>query len=117
MLYHYETGIPFKLNLPTTLDLHYSNHALRAAQNDRYGCIDLEDTIATKGAKVIEVETCDRTGNPIKVLIRKDHDATTDVCFAIALNNSVGGKFVVKTVWLNKKSDLHRSLDKSRYAA
>ena len=115
MLYHAETGIPFNINLPVSLDLFYSDHAQRAATSDRYGRIDLHPSILTVDAKVIEVETCDRTGNPIKVLLRKPHDERNDICLAIALNSSRQGRFVVKTVWLNRKDDLHKTLNKKKY--
>lgn len=116
MLYHFEIGFPFAVNLPETMRLHYSEHAKKAAQSDRYGFINLETVIKTEGAKVIEVETDDRTKQPIKVVIRKNYDQYNDICIVILLNKAVSGGFLVKTVWLNSKFDAHKTLDHARYA-
>ncbi len=115
MLYHAEIGIPFTVSLPPILDLFYSDHAKAAAKNDRLGQIRLRTSLKTDKVKIIEVETCNRTGEPIKVLVRQHHDNYNDVCLAISLRANADNKFLVKTVWLNDKHDLHRTLDTAKY--
>lgn len=115
MLYHSETGFPFKVNLPRAIPLVYSLHAQQAAKGDRYGHIALESTFSTLGATVIEVETDDQTGVPVKVVLRREYDSSKDVCVVIALNSQVQGRFMVKTVWLNLKTDTHKTLNKAAY--
>ncbi len=115
MLYHNTMGIPFELNLPETLDLHYSKHARRAAENDRYGQIRLKPSLQVANAEVVEIEVCDRTGEPIKVLLRKPYSEDLDICLAIALDSAMDGAFFVKTVWLNESTDNHQTLRRGAY--
>lgn len=108
-LYHFETGLPlsaelFKLG---TVPLRYSKHARFAALDDRYGPIDLPETLNTNVAKVIEVEVT--AGRVSKIVYRISYDDSMDIVFAI----SNGG--MVKTVWLNMKDDTHMSLKINRY--
>lgn len=108
MLYHADVFMP-ELNLPKgTFPLTYSNHALRAAKDDRYGMIPLLTGINTEKAKVVEVET---EGNkPVKILYRVFGNGDCDTLLAVRLPD-----WLVKTVWRNKKNDNHASLNTSRY--
>lgn len=117
MLYHYTKGFPMTVNLPSSIPVIYSNHAVQAAQTDRYGHIRLDEVIETKYAKVVELETDDRTGAPIKVLIRMPYEGNLDVCVAISLQAVKAGKFLVKTLWLNSKDDQHKTLNSNAYKA
>lgn len=117
MKYDLKTGIPFKLNLPKFIKMYFSRHALEAARNELYGPIELEENLNTDGARVVEVETDERTGNPVKILLRKNYWKNLDVCYVISLERKVQDKFVVKTVWLNKidyakeKSNFYKNVD------
>lgn len=115
MLYHIDTGIPFNINLPAELNLYFSNHALHAAENDRYGKIKLSSIISTKGAKVVEVETNDQN-QPIKMVVRLPYDHKRDVVYVINLVRPINGSLVVRTVWFNEKTDTHKTLNRSNYA-
>lgn len=110
-LYHKDLGIPE--SIPTrfgTLDLFYSKHALHAANTDRYGYIQLPDTLNTDKARVIEVEVAS-DGCVEKVLYRVPHCGTFDLLIAV-----IPYRGFVKTVWLNKKSDRHSTLNHANYS-
>lgn len=111
MLYHQDVYFPsqwqasFK-NVKT--ELYYGRHALLAADNDRYGRIDLPKEITFSFKNIVEVET-DSFNNIIKVVVRLSYDSKHDITLAVLKNG------FVKTVWLNLKTDIHRTLDKSKY--
>jgi len=110
MLYHKDVYIPKDLLVKLSVSrapLTWSKHAILAAKNDRYGDIKLLTDISFKSSDVIEVELVGR--EVVKVLVRLPYDDLRDVMYAIGR----GG--VVKTVWLNLKSDKHKSLDKTKY--
>lgn len=110
-LYHYQVFMP-KLNMPTgIIELDYSGHALRESKKDRYGHIKLPQIINTDKNNVtpIEVETED-DGTVNKVVYRLPLDNTRDLCVVVLVAT---GR--VKTVWVNLKSDQHKTLDARRY--
>lgn len=110
-LYHAQKGIPesIKNKLPkSTLWLRYSEHAKEARYSDRYGVAPEFDCIDTRAAQVIEVET---VGERVeKVVYRVSVDEKLDCCLAVLVWS---GK--VKTVWMNRKSDLHQTVNLSKY--
>lgn len=111
-VYHVEVFVPEHLkNSGFVGQLKYSEHALRAAQDDKYtkyGPVTLPVMFDYRKAKLIEVEV--EHGRAVKRLCRISLDDRRDLVLAIM----AGG--IVKTVWVNLKNDKHRSLDKSRYA-
>lgn len=114
MLYHVTKKDSFKL--PAIMNLIYSAHARQAAKSDRYGAIQLDPVFSLKGARIIEFETDDYTGEVIKVLIRRKHDAQNDICVAISLTNVEDGIYTAKTVWLNRTSDNHSTVQQEELA-
>lgn len=111
MLYHMDIGFPpgLRLELPEFIELTWSKHAIKAAQDDRYAehGINLFSKLKTAGAKIVELETV--KDKVVKIVLRQSYDDNHDICLAIA----AGG--VVKTVWLNVKSDSHSTLDVTKY--
>lgn len=108
MLYHTEIGLP-NVSLPEGLiRLEYSRHAMEAATNDRYGEIYLSSLLDTKEAKVIEISV--ENGIIEKILYRTRYNDSHDLCLVV-----IPGVNRVKTVWLNKRSDKHSTLDRSKY--
>lgn len=107
-LFHFEIGFPKGLNTKLgVLKLTYTKHALRAANNDRYGYINLPDAINTNNAKAIEVEI---TGHHVtKIVYRIDYNEKHDLVLV------VGEACRVYTVWLNEKNDTHKTLDRTKY--
>jgi hypothetical protein len=106
-LYHFELGFPEGLRTSFgVVSLKYTNHAKRAASNDRYGKINLPKTIDTNGAKCIEAEVTN--GVASKLVYRVGYDEDLDIVMVLRSN-------LVITVWFNKKSDKHKTLDASKY--
>ncbi|WP_434715727.1 hypothetical protein [Paraburkholderia sp. A3RO-2L] len=107
-LYHFQLSIPKPYRFPCFQgELTYSGHAKHEARSDRYGHIELPVRLEPKCAKLIEVETVD--GVVVKQLWRQPLDATRDIVMAVT------NEGMVKTVWVNLRTDKHRSLDASRY--
>lgn len=108
MLYHKDIYMP-KLPMPNGIfKLEYSEHAKREAFRDRYGAIRLPSQLITQDATIIEVEVINR--KPTKILYRLPYDINHDIMLAVK-----PGEWFVKTVWINRKSDNHRTLDRSKY--
>ena len=107
--YHTEVGIPEDVQTQFgQMLLDYSQHALQAAQNDRYGTIDLPRSLDTSKAQVIEVETDGKRTH--KVLYRVPYNNEYDLLMAVDPRRRF-----VRTVWLNRNDDLHNTLDPSQY--
>lgn len=109
-LYHADLGIP--QNAKTQhgkMLLDYSPHALNAALDDRYGnIVNLPKSIDTSQAQVIEVEM--EGPKTTKVVYRIPYNEEYDLVMVM-----LPDRRFVKTVWLNKNSDLHNTLDTSKY--
>lgn len=113
-LYHTEIGLPSWFKMPgQRVKLDYGNHARQEAMQDRYGQVKLPPILNLRRLKVIEVGVID--GKVSKILFRGHHDKMHDVCFVLIPRGK--NPWTVKTVWLNRKDDIHRTLDKARYAA
>lgn len=109
-LYHADLGIP--QNAQTQhgqMLLDYSPHALNAALDDRYGnIVNLPKSIDTSKAQVIEVEM--NGSKTTKVVYRIPYNEEYDLVMVL-----LPDRRFVKTVWLNKNTDLHNTLDTSKY--
>lgn len=119
-LYHKEIGFPSDIHIPTGhMDVSYSRHALDEANSDKYGGIDLPDTINFQLSNVIEIEVDSvKTdfaihNRIIKMVVRVPYDEEKDL--VLALIPSGADNAIVKTVWFNTKGDVHRTLNRSRY--
>ncbi len=112
-LYHYQIYMPPKFNPKVgTVVLQYGPHALRAANTDRYGAVRLDSTLNTNRALCVEVELID--GQVTKLVYRISYSAALDLVLVVSPKM---GHFFVRTVWLQEKSDVHATLDVSRYEA
>ena len=109
-LYHKDLGLPTMWKTDWgVLGLKYSKHAQQAAEDDRYGFIDLPRRLDTSRAEVIEIEL-DEDECLDKILYRTRYNAEYDICIAVRpLTREV------KTVWLNKRNDTHQTLDLTKY--
>lgn len=110
MLYHRDLGFPKNLKLPIgqTFLLSYSYHATEAARQDRYGAISLPKHLVIKKEEIVEVEI--EKSVAVKLVMRVHFSETLDLCLAILIQDQK-----VKTVWLNKKEDVHKTLNKNKY--
>ena len=110
-LYHFKLGFPKGFNPKVgTKYLNYTHHALGASRSDRYGAIELPKTINTSEAVCIEADICGAVVD--KLVYRLSYNSTLDLCIVVVPNCTA---FKVLTVWLNLKTDHHRTLNASRY--
>lgn len=109
--YHRELGFPGVVRVPCgTYKPHYSEHARRAADADRHGYINLPDRLTFDTEDVVEIEV-DTHRRVVKVVARVPYDQTNDLVVVLVPQDSN-----VKTVWLNNRSDKHKTLRRQKYA-
>lgn len=87
----------------------YTQHARRAAQEDRYGDLTrhLRNYIDMQFVEVVEVEV--RRGEIVKRVIRVPIDDDLDLVMVITSD------FTVKTVWGNRATDKHSTLRAAQF--
>lgn len=115
-LYHYQIGIPQEAIAQSKrgkIRLEYGWHAQQAAMEDRYGLVELPIFLDTNRAKLIEVEV-GIDGVVTKCVYRMNLDMKRDLVLVVIPEK---GRGFVKTIWINLKSDVHRTLNRSRYDA
>ena len=107
-LYHVELGFPSDVVLMSgIIYLTYSKHAIRASYDDRYGMMNLPSLLDIKFAKIIEIEV--ENGRVVKSVYRSKYDKVLDIIIVVNYDG------FVRTVWFNKVSDRHQTLDVGKY--
>jgi len=112
--YHKDVFLPPSLLAAVaTLDfslLHYSRHARLAALEDCVQVHELPRSLTLADWTVVKVETV--AGRVSGLLIRRPltADPRLHIVLAIAVPD-----MVVRTVWVNRANDNHKSLDRARY--
>jgi hypothetical protein len=111
-LYHSEIRLPTGFVAPTQrVELSWTRHADSERTKDRYAEIPKYKGLSLKRFAVIEVGM---TGNTVsKIVFRGRMDDTNDVVIVLIPNGA--RPWTVKTVWCNKRTDIHTTLDKSKY--
>jgi hypothetical protein len=116
MLYHSEVFMPKKISGLFPRDgrkqLAMTQHAIDQANAK---AIDLRDSIDLTQFSLVELEVS--FGKWSKAVIRENNPSHSDACLVLVViptNNRVLWK--VKTVWLNKLTDNHSTLDIRAYA-
>jgi len=113
-LYHSDIRLPDGFTKPTArVELVWTRHADAARTDDRYGQIPRFANVPLSMFDVIEVGV--EAGKVSKMLVRGHYSADIDVCFVLIPCKT--DKWIVKTVWQNERTDVHRTLDRSRYVA
>jgi hypothetical protein len=92
------------------LALRYTAHATAAALNDRYGVIQLPDSVMFDERNAVEMECVGKAVT--KVVVRQPYDNEHDIVLAMI---PTGPEFTVKTVWLNRRDDQHFTLNRNAY--
>jgi hypothetical protein len=92
--------------------LRYSPHALIESERDKYGKINLPNRIDLSTGYVFEAEERHEQKPLDKIAIRLHYNADFDIIF---VGIPRGNWFNVKTVWLNRKSDNHQTLNAKAY--
>jgi hypothetical protein len=113
MLYHYLIGFPpsLKIKEQYTFQLTYGNHALRAARTDRYGDIELPERVVIPRNYIVEIETANNKDvDKIVFRIPYEYREDLDLCLVVIPQSSF-----CKTVWFNKSTDVHKTLDVKKY--
>lgn len=114
MLYHFQLGFPetLKIKEQYTFNLIYSKHALQAANTDRYGEMKLPYLVIIPRDYIVEVETEDNI-KVDKIVFRVPYEYKEDLDLCLVV---VPDTHFVKTVWFNKITDTHTTLDKRKYS-
>lgn len=111
-LYHSDIRLPEGFRLPArVVTLKWTRHAESARHNDRYGEIPSIPLVDLAQCRVIEVGMEGRKVR--KVVVRTALDADNDIIFVLIPAGL--DPWVVKTVWINRWDDTHRTLDHSKY--
>jgi len=88
------------------LQLRYSSHSFNEAEKDG---LELPDFINFSQVEIVEMEVAN--GKPFKVLARQPYNGEWDMVHVILLKG-----MLVKTVWINRRSDNHKTLrNKSQF--
>jgi len=107
--YHTELGFPKDIVLPSgVFNLSYSYHAKNASYDDRYGQMSLPNTLNVDNAKLIEIEVEDN--QVVKGVYRTNYSDDLDLIVVMIPQTSF-----VKTVWFNKTTDTHKTLQTWKY--
>ena len=108
-LYHSELGFPTNIELPKGIfNLNYSHHAQTASYDDRYGQMSLPTTLDVNDAQLIEIEVEDN--EVVKGVYRTSYNTDLDLIIVMIPQRSF-----VKTVWFNKTTDTHKTLQAWKY--
>jgi len=128
-LYHQTFGLPAGIlaSVCRRFALEPSPHARRALVDDRFLSEAVQDgrtslhchfnapdllpqAVQVNVPQIIEVEIVD--GQPAKLLVRLPATPHFDLVLALVPR---GLRATIKTLWLNRKSDAHETLDAARY--
>lgn len=110
-LYHSSIRLPAGFVAPTgKVELRWTNHAKSECTKDRYAVIPQFKALTLKRFAVIEVGMTD--GNVSKIVFRGRLDDTNDVVIVLIPGSR---EWTVKTVWINRRTDSHKTLDASKY--
>lgn len=115
-LYHPEVYLP-ACNPPSGhVKVLWSRHARTASRSDRYGEIPIAASIDLTDFQLVELARSD--GVDTKYVMRGTLDTERDVIYVLRPVFKANGEraFLIVTVWINLKSDSHRTLNRGRYA-
>lgn len=116
VLYHPEVYMPKNSRPLGHVRVSYTKHAMKAANDDRYGGIPTPHILDLSGFSLVELAQED--GRDTKYVLRGALDSDRDVVYVLRYNVGSRGirNYFVVTMWINLNSDKHRTLDRSKYA-
>ena len=111
-LYHRDVFFPKEFGdlFGRTYCMRLTKHAQNACVSDRYGLITPPKSFTIQAGQIIEIEIVG--GQCSKVVIRQAYDATRDIIIVFIPEGTTA---VCKTFWINLKTDVHKTLDRTRY--
>jgi hypothetical protein len=110
--YNVAIGFPACFKQPQGLVVpRYSGHAKDQALSDRYGPFRLPREVDLGKVKVVEVTYENGKLTKLVCRMRYQYDPTKDLVIVLRSNG------VVPTVWGNLVSDVHRTLDHSKFTS
>jgi hypothetical protein len=115
--YHRDIGIPSNVTVPQReIFCEYTGHADRERENDRYNYIPKLDKVDLRECQVIEVSVSG--GRVSKLLVRVPHPSSNqdDIVMVMRPGEHKKQPWTIVTNWVNRRSDKHRTLDRSKYA-
>lgn len=114
MLYHSSVFMPKRvkhLAHRRIVNMVYSNHAIKAASEDKYGPLFLPLRVTISPENMVEAEVY--SYGLEKIVVRIPQTEKVDLC--IAMKPLEDGKWLAKTVWGNEPGDNHATLDWRKY--
>lgn len=115
--YHRDIGLPSNITVPQReVTCEYTGHAERERYKDRYSFIPKLEKVNLRDCEVIEVTVAENRVS--KVLVRVPHPTSSrdDIVMVLRPGAKKDQPWTVVTNWVNRRSDKHRSLDRSKYA-
>ena len=114
-LFHRDVWFPGRIvrqlaKLDGRRPLEYSHHATKACQSDRYGRIPQLRSLDMTNFEVVEVE--EKNKQIVKLVGRIKFSENLDIVLAIMPRRGI---MFVKTCWLNKTDDDHKTLRVNQY--
>lgn len=111
-LYHREVGFPACVELPKgKFSLEWSEHAQQQCVMDINGAIKVTPTIILDPYRIFEVQLS-QDQKIEKFAYRTRYNGRCDITYVFIPQ---GENLFIKTVWLNRRSDKHFTLDVSKY--
>lgn len=111
-LFHRDVFAPKEIfKTPGTLNLRYGPHAKKAAAEDRYGDLTrfCPNRITIQESDIVEVAV--ENGAVIKRVIRIQAPGSANLDLVLVVN----ADGFVRTVWGNKRTDQHRTLNRHKF--
>lgn len=111
-LWHSDIMLPTGFVAPVQkVSLRWTDHAKAECNKDRYAVIPQFKALTLKRFRVIEVGMA--AGKVSKIVFRGRLDETNDIVIVLIPNGD--RPWTVKTAWVNRSNDAHKTLDRSRY--
>jgi hypothetical protein len=111
MRYHRDIGFPTTIILPSSIrKLIFTDHAWEKGEDIPFYKW-IHGTRKIKPETIVELFTDDDVLVK-QFVLRLDYDKSLDISIAVDMKGFTG---IIKTMWLNRKKDTHRTLDKSIY--
>lgn len=108
--FHADVYMPESMRTPIHLGpLRYGRHAREEAKQDRFGSFELPERLNLDEARLIEAVYDSAAEACIKQVWRQPLDDRRDIVLVVVPRG------FVKTVWINLRTDKHRTLRRENY--